>query len=159
VNVTGFTDEVAMDDMTPFRRTLGERISVAVSKFKTKAAAAQAAGVTDDQLAKWRAGTVKVPVEGLYRLSTESGTDFAWLVTGTESVAPLGRRLQEQALRDVLTALAEVMQQDGVTFAPEKFANLVLTLHDELLTRRAAGNGIGDVTSMKNIISLAGRSR
>lgn len=71
-------------DETPeaYRSSLGERIAYAVDKSKTKSDAANAAGVSSEQLNKWIKGTVKVPAEALRSLAAFTGVDFSWLVTG-----------------------------------------------------------------------------
>lgn len=65
-----------------YRASLGERLSQAIDKAPTKASAAEAAGVTVEQLNKWVKGSVKVPAEGLRALSAFVDVDFSWLVTG-----------------------------------------------------------------------------
>lgn len=67
-----------------FRIALGQRIAVAVLRSGQKGKAAAACGVTTEQLNKWINGTVKVPVEALYRLAGFADVNFSWLATGKE---------------------------------------------------------------------------
>jgi hypothetical protein len=155
-----------MDDTSDFRKELGRRIAETVAKFPTKSAASKAAGVSVEQLNVWIAGEAKVPAEALWRLAQETGVDFCWLAGGQSSasagVAAIrpgqGRVLQEATLREVLMSLAQV-QTEGVTFAPERFADLVFALHDFLVDQRGKGGTNADLSGMANIIALAARSQ
>lgn len=70
------------EDQDVFRRELGTRIATIVSRFPTKAAAAEAAGISVEQLNKWIRGDVKVATDGLKSLSDAVNADLSWLVTG-----------------------------------------------------------------------------
>jgi transcriptional regulator with XRE-family HTH domain len=75
------------DEQQEYREALGGRIHACVASMSTKAAAAEVAGVTVEQLNKWIKGQVKVPVDALRLLAQASRTDFGWLVTGKRSAA------------------------------------------------------------------------
>jgi hypothetical protein len=151
------------EDAGGFRVALGQRIAETVGKYPTKTAAAEAAGITLEQLNKWINGTVKVPVEGLWRLSRGSHPDFSWLCTGTANVLairpPRARPFQEEVLRDVLAAFSRVIASEGVTFDPERFGDLVFDLHDYVVDRRSREGGDADLEGITHFISLATRSR
>ena len=152
-------------EVTRFRAELGQRIASVAAMFPTKTAAAEAAGVTPEQLNRWIGGTVKVPTEALWRLAKGQNVDFIWLASGERprsaeitALHPGGRVIQEAALRDVLMALAEVTASEGLTFkSPDKYADLVLALHDYLIERRARDGAGADLTGMAQIIVLASR--
>ncbi len=154
-------------NVTEFRKALGGRLRETVGKFPTKSAASAVAGVTVEQLNKWIDGTVKVPVESLWRLADAAGVDFCWLCAGREhdhgevaTIRPTvcgGRVIQEAALMDVLSALAVAMADDGVVFAPDRFGDLVLALHDYLVIERRGA--AADLGALRNVIRLAGRTR
>jgi transcriptional regulator with XRE-family HTH domain len=148
-----------MDEVTLFRSELGARIAEVVSQFPTKAAAAEAAGVTPEQLNRWISGQVKVPVDGLWRLAKAREIDFSWLCTGPSKVVGMHPRMfQPAALRDALMCLAEVTATEGLTFkSPEKYAELVFALHDFLIERRARDGADADLTGMDKIIVLASK--
>lgn len=133
-----------MDRLHEFREALGRRIDQVVAKFSTKAAAAAAAGVTLEQLNKWIAGQVKVPVEALYRLAESAPADFAWLATGDAA------RIDEPTLRLVLTAIAAAQAEHDTRFDPAKFASAVLVIHDY-----ARREEILNLDSMREIIDLS----
>lgn len=151
------------DDAGEFRLALGRRIGDVVGKFPTKTAAADAAGITLEQLNKWIAGTVKVPVEGLWRLSRESNTDFSLLCTGANNIytirSPRARPFQEEVLRDVLGAFAKVIGEEGVTFDPKRFADLAFAMHDYVIERRTKDGVDADLDGITRFISLATRSQ
>lgn len=153
-----------MDGVSEFRGELGRRIAEAVAKFHTKSAASAAAGVGVEQLNKWIAGEVKVPVDGLWRLALESGSDFCWLCTGRPSLLvdiatphPTGRPIQESALREALMSLAEVIISEGMTFRPESFADLTFALHDHVVKLRSQHGTDVDLSGLANVMRLAAR--
>jgi hypothetical protein len=134
-----------------------------VGKFPTKAAAAKVADVSVEQLNRWSAGDVKVPVDALWRLAEAANIDFCWLWSGTGSrevtvLRPAGRVLHEPALRDVLTVLARVMA-DGVVFGPDRFAELVLQLHDHVVQSRTGAGTDLDLSDLGTIIRLAAQAQ
>lgn len=152
------------DEPTEFRAHLGRRIAAVAALYPTKAAAAEAAGISAEQLNKWIAGTVKVPIEGLRGLSQAVDVDFCWLCNGPRDIVVIrstaGRPFQEAVLRDVLVALADVIASDGVTFHPERFADLTFDLHDYVIERRAKdGAAAADLEGIAHFIKAAARSR
>lgn len=145
-------------DVEEFRRLLGERLSTVASKFRTKLAAAAAAGVTPEQFAKWQAATVKVPAEGLWRLALAAKVDLGWLCAGgdmpDDTALPPGA-LDAQVMRDVLIAMIDATREGDVVYAsPEKFAELAGVLHDYVLDQRQAA-APPDPKMMGKIIRLA----
>jgi transcriptional regulator with XRE-family HTH domain len=151
--------------MTPtetFRCDLGERLSWVVERFKTKAQAASAAGVTVEQLNKWMAGTVRVPVEALWRLAQVAEVDYRWLCAGSSdtglAVQPgQGRTLRTEVMQDVLRAMVSVTASGDVIVAnPERFAELALALHDYVIEQKAKSAPV-DLDAMSNVIRLASR--
>lgn len=141
-----------MEDMQVYRETLGRRIADTVGKYPTKSAAAAAADVSAEQLNKWIAGTVKVPVEALYRLAAGINIDFCWLCAGNPPGAHQ-QRIQPEVLRDVLEAIAEV-QAEGAVFTPAKYADLVLAIHDFVVAARERDQDV-NLREMREIIRIA----
>ena len=74
-------------DHPTFRTDLGRRIEASIRKFPSKSAASEAAGVSVEQLNKWVAGKVKVPIDGLFGLAEAGDIDFSWLATGVTPVS------------------------------------------------------------------------
>ncbi|KJS37605.1 MAG: hypothetical protein VR70_12140 [Rhodospirillaceae bacterium BRH_c57] len=151
--------------MTPletFRCDLGERLSWVVGRFKTKSQAASAAGVTVEQLNKWTAGTVRVPVEGLWRLAQAADADFRWLCAGGSdtglAVQPgQGRTLRAEVMQEVLQVMVSVTSSgDVIVASPERFAELAVALHDYVIDQRAKSTPV-DLDAMSNVIRLASR--
>lgn len=150
-----------MDDLEEFRRELGTRLSETAARFRSKSAAAEAAGVTLEQFNKWLAGTVKVPVEGLWRVAKAAGVDFKWLCAGDAAglaARPVGdRALRAEVMAEVLKAMIGATTDGDVVYAsPEKFAELAIALHDYVIDQRRA-DALVDLTQMGRIIRLASR--
>ena len=147
-----------------FRLALGQRIAELITnKYGTKIAASEAIGWSTDQINKWIAGSVKVPLEALWLLSQGSNADFSWLCQGPRNVVPLRfpreRPFQEPVLRDVLIALADIICNEGVTFQPEQFPGLVFDLHDYVCERRAKDAGAADLEGITHFVSHALRAQ
>ncbi|WP_142847583.1 hypothetical protein [Telmatospirillum sp. J64-1] len=151
-----------MDDVETYRRELGERLAVVTARFPSKGAAAQAAGVTTEQFNKWLAGSVKVPVEGLWRLARSAGVDFKWLCAGGGADLAVhpdnNRALRADVMQDVLQAMIGATRDGDVVYAsPAKFSELALALHDFVIEQRRSSATPVDLAQMGNIIRLASR--
>lgn len=154
--------------VSELRLALGKRIAEYVAtRYASKTAAAEAIGWTTDQINSWIAGRSKVPFEALHRLSAGADDDLIWLCIGPRKVlpfqAPRQRPFLEEVLKDVLVALAEVIEEDGVTFRPDRFAELVFDLHDYLCDQRnrdgadSQPEALGNVTHFIRIAAQARR--
>lgn len=136
-----------------YREALGQRIATAADRYPTRAAAAEAAGLTAEQLRKWIRGEAKASAEGLRGLAAGAGVDFGWLVTG--SSGETGRTLDEATVRQVLTTVLQVMQESDLEAAnPSKFADLVISLHHYVRQQAGRADGLAD---LGNVIRLASR--
>ena len=158
-------------DLTDYREQLGKRIAEVVQTYTTKKDAAFIAGISVEQLNKWCKGQVKVPIEGLYRLSESAKVDFNWLCSGhrigrDQNVVNLDftsnkatnkdQEINPEILTSVLQSLVTIMQSEGLQLSsPVKFSELVIALHDYVRNEGAeTGN---NVNSMAEIIRLAAR--
>ncbi|MCZ4281683.1 helix-turn-helix transcriptional regulator [Kiloniella laminariae] len=156
-----------MLDPEKYRTELGKRIQTVVERFPSKSAAALAAGVTVEQLNKWCRGTVKVPVEGLSALADLGGVGLGWLCgdakRSSDNViyADFDKQpdnLDRSVVQSVLKSLIMIMREEDLEMvSPDRFAELVIALHDYVVEQN--GEGTMDVDSMANIIRLAARER
>lgn len=128
--------------------------------YPTKVAAAEAVGLTTNQLAKWLAGETKVPVDGLWRLAQGVGANFSWLCTGIEPGLAANQRLfNEPVLRDVLKAVAMVMKEEDCPFNPDRFASLVFHLHDYVIQQPGReGAAPADLPAIARLVSRVTQS-
>ncbi|WP_244617832.1 helix-turn-helix transcriptional regulator [Rhizobium sp. RU35A] len=60
----------------------GSRISLAIDRIGTQARAGEIAGVTDEQIARWRDGFSKPNFFGIARIARAAGLSVDWLATG-----------------------------------------------------------------------------
>ncbi|WP_440410705.1 XRE family transcriptional regulator [Neorhizobium petrolearium] len=60
----------------------GSRISAAIDRIGTLAEAGRVAGVTDEQIGRWRDGLSKPNLFGITRLAKAARVDVSWLATG-----------------------------------------------------------------------------
>jgi predicted site-specific integrase-resolvase len=153
-----------MDMSDEFRIQLGLRIAEIVARFPTKTEAAEVAGVTLETLRKWVAGSVRVPIEGLRRLARGNDDDFSWLCIGARDASkvirgPSGRVFHEAVLRNVLAALADVVANKGVTFHPDRFADLAFDLHDYAIKKQIEEGASADLEGIAHFITVAARSQ
>lgn len=148
-----------MSSETALRVLVGQRIAHAVdTNFPSRVAAAEALGMTTEGLRKWINGTVKVPLEGIRRLAKVSRTDMAWLC-GIDIPKPPTKLanggVMPDVLTDVLRALATVIASDGVHFMPDRFAELVIALHDWAVDQRVRSNHTPDLAGLADVIRLS----
>jgi len=124
-----------------FRRDLGRRIEEAAGKFETKTAAAKAAGVTLMQFNKWIAGTVKVPMDGLYALATAARIDFSWLATGNgnmhggggSSPEVLAAAVDEDLMGRIVDGIMAVYKDLGMRLPPRSLGELAARVAADLV--------------------------
>lgn len=135
--------------MQAFRQNLGTRIGYCVGKFSRKQDAAEAAGVSVEQLNKWVKGSVKVPVEGLAQLAAAADVDFSWLSTG-EGKQPVGglTRVRKAAtdldvprLERAIAVVERGLEEAGRTAPPEVKAELVNAVYALLENQPSADIG------------------
>lgn len=147
-------DPEQQESRPSYRAALGQRISEVADRYPTRAAAAAAAGLTAEQLRKWINGDAKASAEGLRGLAEGAGIDFGWLVTGAATTSKQ-RTLDEATVRSVLITVLKVMgDADLETASPEKFADLVISLHHYVLQQDGRADGLAD---LGNVIRLAAR--
>lgn len=96
------------EDQAAFRMSFGERLSVLLDRFPTRAAASGVAGVNVDMLAKYVKGEAKAPLEVVARLCEEVGSSLDWLAFGAERADP---DLQEGPL--VMVPVWDVVASSG----------------------------------------------
>ncbi|MGR3760928.1 S24 family peptidase [Roseobacteraceae bacterium NS-SX3] len=105
------------DDKHPtYRRELGRRLLSVSERFPSRKKAAEAAGITSEQLGKWigKEGSEipKVPVEALLALADAAGVDFYWLVTGEGEIEPSEKPQRKRPEPSVANDVLEVPRYD-----------------------------------------------
>ncbi len=115
--------------------------------------AASVAGVTPQQLRKWRDGSTKIPLAAADELCLAAGKTLDWLVHGEARTATSAKdqpAFDEERLADVISALEKVLADDGAEMAPKNKARAVL-----LFYKHFAGKE-GDLESAaKDIVGLS----
>lgn len=123
--------------MHAFRQSLGARIGYCVEKFSRKQDAADAVGISVEQLNKWVKGSVKVPVEGLAQLAAASDVDFSWLSTGEGKQPARGpvqvrgaaTKLDVPRLERAISVVERGLDEAGRVATPEVKAELVSAVY------------------------------
>lgn len=83
---------IPLDDIaSAFHSEVGLRIRAVVDRYESRKNAARAAGKSEDQLAKYMAGTSSPPFETIYRLANGTGVSIEWVATGTGPMLSLDR--------------------------------------------------------------------
>lgn len=77
-----------------------ERFIVLLSRFSTMRAAAEIAGVSAEQLAKWREGKAKAPLRPIANLCEASSTSLDWLVFGRTAPAAAAVQTRQDAAEE-----------------------------------------------------------
>jgi len=76
-----------------FDEAFKERFIVLLSRFPSIKAAAEIAGVSAEQLAKWREGKAKAPLRSVANLCEATASSLDWLVFGREAAAGLAQQM------------------------------------------------------------------
>lgn len=74
----------------------GNRISEAINRIGSLVLAGKVAGVTDEQLARWRDGYSKPNLYGIVRLAGAASLSVEWLATGEGQKVPSGSENEAQ---------------------------------------------------------------
>lgn len=140
---------------------LGTRISAVIDLYPLKRNAAEMAGVSTDQLARYAKGTSAPPFEVLARLALGKGVSLNWLATGNgEMLAQLsgpadaaGSQVNEDLLEACIAGVEAHLAERRQTLPPGKKATLIALLYQEMLEReresthtgKPGGEGLGDL--------------
>lgn len=93
---------------------LGHRISVVVSAIGTQKKASEIAGVTSEQIGRWRNGATKIPLQAAAQLCAAAGRSLDWLAFGHDpdtpqqitQVDPIDLDTMEAVIESVMRELA-----------------------------------------------------
>jgi transcriptional regulator with XRE-family HTH domain len=133
------------------RAELGARVSAVVELFDTRIKAAEAAGISTDQLARYASGESEVSFTPIARLCTAKGISLDWLATGEgdmngQSAVP---QVNVQLLSTAIEAIEELVNEEKLTLTPEKKGKSAGVLYE--LARQ--GIDLRDIA--RNILKLA----
>lgn len=70
-------------DVPSSRLELGSRLSLAVNRIGGNVAAGKIAGVTPEQIATWKKGGAKIPLEAAIKIAAAAEVRLDWLADGT----------------------------------------------------------------------------
>lgn len=134
-----------------YTEAFGDRISAAIQRIGTLVDAGKAAGVTDEQLARWRDGLSKPNLFGIAKLAEASGVSVAWLATGEGPETPSATLLEPEESASVPRLDVIASAGPGASGASEKTLEMVPF-------PRAFLRAIGVSPAYANIVTVAGDS-
>ena len=92
--------------------------------------AAQIAGVTAEQVAKWRDGKAKPPFKAVVALANAADVSLDWLATGTESPEKTSGKPNKKELLHAIETVEETLSSAKKNLEPLKKAELILAIYD-----------------------------
>lgn len=117
---------------------LEHRISALVDMFETRTKAAEIAGISTDQLARYTSGKSQPAFVPIAKMAQAMGVSLEWIWTGegpmlaAERVAGPGpsSAINRKLLQDCLEAVDQVLEEADRYLPPDKKAELILALYD-----------------------------
>lgn len=135
-----------------YTEAFGERISAAIQRIGTLVEAGKAAGVTDEQLARWRDGLSKPNLFGIAKLAEAAGMSVSWLANGEDAqVAP-------NQLPDGSEEISTIRRLDVVASAGPGASGAMEKTLEMVPFPRAFLRSIGVSPASANIVTVAGDS-
>lgn len=145
---------------------VGSRISAVVDLYQSRIKAAEAAGVSTDQLARYISGDSQPKLGAIARLADGVGVRLEWIWSGTGSqksapesrneAAPaygyiVERLIEQQLFMDLVESLVEVaesvLDERGMHVSPKQKAKIIRRA-TEIADRAGMSSGGGESTNM-----------
>ncbi len=111
-----------------FSADLGDRLSSAIEALGGLRAAGALAGVTDEQVSKWRSGRARLPFHAAAIWADETGISLDWLATGKEPKhrwQTASGDVAEDTLSGVIEEVDDFVAQTGNAWSAKKKARVV----------------------------------
>lgn len=86
--MAGERDNRPGNDVPSFTAELGSRLSSVIDAIGSQKAAASIAGVSDEQLGRWKSGKARPSFFGMQALAQAAGVSLDWLATGEGPMRP-----------------------------------------------------------------------
>lgn len=128
---------------------VGRRLGAIVSLYPSKKAAADMAGVSPDQLARYIKGQNQAPFEVLSRVALKQGVDLNWLATGEGQmvfdVGDVGRSPgqrsgeaqhqshDEELMRQIGDAISRVYKEENIGIGAGQLTSRALRIYSDLV--------------------------
>jgi len=141
-----------MDAHNAYLQELGERIRQLQPRFATLAEMAETAGVTTEQLRKWKLGRANPSFSAMVRLADAAGVSVDWLAHGGASQGPatlddvVGQgvgHLNESAFRLAVQWSQECISDANLELTAKRQAELISVLYDVLVEAIEAADAQG----------------
>ncbi len=103
---------------------------IVLNKIGTLQNAARIAGVTAEQVAKWRDGKAKPSFKAVASLANVAGVSLDWLATGREFSEETSVKLDRKELLSAIETVEESLTATNRALNPAKKAELILAIYD-----------------------------
>lgn len=103
---------------------------IVLNKIGTLQNAARIAGVTAEQVAKWRDGKAKPSFKAVASLANVAGVSLDWLATGREFSEETSVKLDRKELLSAIETVEESLTATNRVLKPAKKAELILAIYD-----------------------------
>ena len=117
----------------------GTRIASTISALGGLRAAAPIAGVSDEQLGKWRDGKSKPSFIGVAAMAQRAGVSLDWLWSGqiqpepAQAPPPSTGGIDKDLLARVHKGIAEVYREENARISADPMADEVARIYDDLV--------------------------
>lgn len=101
-----------------------------LNRIGTLQNAAQIAGVTAEQVAKWRDGKAKPSFKAVASLANVAGVSLDWLATGRELSEGTSVKPNRKELLSAIETVEESLTATNRALNPAKKAELILAIYD-----------------------------
>lgn len=131
-----------METQNQYLRELGDRIKQLQPRFATLAEMAETAGVTTEQLRKWKLGRANPSFSAMVRLADAAGVSVDWLAHGGAAPGPAnvdevvgrsGSQFNESAFKLAVQWSQECAREGKLNLSAKRQAEVASVLYDVLL--------------------------
>jgi phage repressor protein C with HTH and peptisase S24 domain len=146
--VSGYTKEV------------GTRIGDVINMVGGNVAAGKIAGVSDEQVGRWKNGRSKPNFFGLAALAEKAGVSLDWINTGKEPETHVtsgvvdDAPLDEQLLEECIKFVREIEEERQIILANDNFAKAVSGCYGYVMECREKEEK-ADMKAMKHALKMA----
>lgn len=123
-----------------FSPEFGKRLALVIARIGTQREAARIAGVTDEQLGRWKTGKSKASFGGIAALAYSADVNLNWLATGKGdmTLAPDNRQgarleLSRECLAAALRGAEAVEHEQGISLEFDKKLDLIISIYQSVV--------------------------
>lgn len=129
--------DVSSDTIPAWTPEHAARLRKIIDTLGSIARASSIAGITPEQLSKWRDGKARASFMGLAALAQAAGYSLDWLATGEPSSSiptPVATAIDDELLGRMTEAIVRLHKEEGVPLAPMDLGRLAGRRYVEIVS-------------------------